>query len=83
MTLTHPTLGRPLLIRAAYGTSIPHLEPSDVAEFLVARLDDEIESQIADLMESAAQSRSLADQLERSIAAEADRIVRNLVGLPS
>jgi len=33
--LTHPTLGRPLLMREAYGMSIPHLDPEDVAAFPV------------------------------------------------
>ena len=35
--LTHPTLGRPLVIRNAYGTSIPHLDPADVSDIPVVR----------------------------------------------
>jgi hypothetical protein len=31
--LTHPEVGRPVLIRAAYGTSIPHLDPSTPSRY--------------------------------------------------
>lgn len=75
VALTHPTHGRPLLIRAAYGTSIPHLDPGDVSSFPVVRLDKATESTIADLSEEAAQFRAAADVLEREIARDAGEII--------
>lgn len=75
VTLTHPTHGRPLLIRAAYGTSIPHLDPGDVADFPVVRLDEAVESAIADLAEASANARAEADALEREVAGDASSII--------
>jgi len=75
VALSHRTLGRPLLIRAAYGTSIPHLDPGDVADFPVVRLAPAEESAIADLAEAAAKARADADALERRIAHEATKIL--------
>lgn len=77
--LTHPTLGRPVLIREAYGTSIPHLDPGDVARFPVVRLDEAIENKIADLAEEAARARAEADEIERGMAAEADEIIEQFI----
>ena len=77
--LTHRTHGRPLLIRMAYGTSIPHLEPSDVADFPVVRLDESEENSIADLMEAAANARSEADAIEREIAKDATAIIDQFI----
>ncbi|WP_194863243.1 hypothetical protein [Myxococcus sp. AB036A] len=73
--LTHPTYGRPLLIRAAYGTSIPHLDPGDVSGFPVARLGEKLEAQIADQAEKAAQALADADALDRELAADAGELI--------
>jgi hypothetical protein len=75
VALTHPTHGRPLLIRSAYGTSIPHLDPVDVADFPVVRLDDAEEMAIADLAESSAKARAEADVLERDVARDAAAVI--------
>jgi hypothetical protein len=75
VALTHPTHGRPLLIRAAYGTSIPHLDPGDVSEFPVVRLDDNIETEIAALAENAAKAQADADLTERAIADDASAMI--------
>lgn len=77
--LTHPQLGRPLLIRAAYGTSIPHLDPNDVAAFPVVRLGEDTENAIADLAEAAARERSRADILERELAREAGELIDRFI----
>jgi hypothetical protein len=79
VALTHRTHGRPLLIRAAYGTSIPHLDPGDVADFPVVRLDKAIETEIADLAEASAMARADADALEREIAKEAGGIIERFM----
>jgi len=73
--LTHPVLGRPLLIREAYGMSIPHLDPNDVAAFPVVRLDEETESKIADLAERAVSEQARAEILERELSEEASAVV--------
>ncbi len=78
-TLTHPTLGRPLLIRAAYGTSIPHLDPNDVAAFPVVRLDAETENAIADLAEASSAARSRADVLERALSRDAGVLIDRFI----
>jgi hypothetical protein len=79
VTLTHHTHGRPLLIRAAYGTSIPHLDPGDVADFPVVRLDGTEEAAIADLAEASARARAEADLLEREIAQDARAIIERFM----
>lgn len=79
VTLTHRTHGRPLLIRAAYGTSIPHLDPGDVADFPVVRLDVSIENQIADLAEAAARDRAEADAIDRKLAHDAGGIIDRFI----
>ncbi len=77
--LTHPKLGRPLLIRAAYGTSIPHLDPGDVSAFPVVRLSAREETAIADLAEESAAERARADVLEREIAADAGKLIERFL----
>lgn len=79
VTMTHRTHGRPLLIRAAYGTSIPHLDPGDVSDFPVVRLDETVESAIADLAEASAQARAAADVLECEIARNAGTIIEHFI----
>lgn len=73
--LGHPKLGRPLVVRYAYGTSIPHLDPSDVATFPVVRLGENLENEIADLMEEAISLRAEADELENSLSTDAEALV--------
>jgi hypothetical protein len=79
VAMTHRTHGRPLLIRAAYGTSIPHLDPNDVMDFPVVRLEEGIESSIADLAEASAKARAEADVLERKIATDAGKILDRFI----
>jgi len=78
-TLTHPTLGRPLLIRAAYGTSIPHLDPGDVSAFPVIRLPTREENVIADFAEESAAERARADALERELADKARDLIAQFI----
>jgi hypothetical protein len=74
-TLGHPRLGRPLVIRYAYGTSIPHLDPGDVASIPIVRFDKSLEDEVADRMEKAVQLRGEADELENAIAERADQLI--------
>jgi type I restriction enzyme S subunit len=73
--LGHPKLGRPLVIRNAYGTSIPHLDPNDVATIPVVRLSKELENEIADLMEQGVALRAEADRLETALGELADHTI--------
>lgn len=79
VALTHPTHGRPLLIRAAYGTSIPHLDPGDVADFPVVRLDASKEAVIADLAEKGAVARAEAEAMERALAVDAGKVIDRFI----
>ena len=80
IALGHPRLGRPLVIRNAYGSSIPHLDPMDVAQIPIVRLGESVEEEIADLTEQAASLRSQADVLENQLADEADWIINQFIG---
>lgn len=73
--LTHPTLGRPLIIRNAYGTSIPHLEPADISTIPVPRLRSEDENEIAERIDEAARLRVEADELEDKVTLSATQVV--------
>ncbi|MHC1481732.1 restriction endonuclease subunit S domain-containing protein [Frateuria aurantia] len=69
--LGHPSLGRPLVIRNAYGTSIPHLDPADVAAIPIVRLGKEREAEIGAKMAHSIMMRATASELERQIAEKA------------
>jgi len=73
--LTHPTLGRPLLLRIAYGMSIPHLDPDDVAAFPIVRLGTRVENTIAELAEASASEQARAEVMERELATDAGSVV--------
>lgn len=71
----HPALGRPLVLRHAYGTSIPHLEPEDLRQVPVPRFAPEVENQIADRVEEAARLSSEADELEDELTRRAEDLI--------
>jgi hypothetical protein len=73
--LSHPTLGRPRVIKSAFGSSVPELGPAEISRLSIPRLEKEAESDIADRMEQAARLRSDADALEDEISSEADDYV--------
>jgi len=73
--LSHPTLGRPLIKSLAFGSSVPELDPADVASFAVVRLPAKEEEAIADLAEAAATAYAEADLTERSMAEKASAII--------
>ena len=62
--LNDPLLGRPYVVRNAYGTSIPHLDSADLQSVKVPRLTSGIEDAIADLMDESVNTSAKADQLE-------------------
>lgn len=62
--LNDPIIGRPSVIRQAFGTSVPELSPIDIKKIRVPRLDASVESTIADLMDKSVSTLSKADRLE-------------------
>jgi hypothetical protein len=79
VALTHPTLGRPRVKALAYGSSIPHIEPTDLSRLRIPRLDSFKEKEIAKLAEKASVMRSDADVLERQIGEQADAILSSFL----
>jgi len=73
--LGHPQLGRPQLVRFAFGSSVPEIAPEDVSTAIVPRLPDRLETEIAELVEQAATARDEADRIEQSLAFDAEQII--------
>jgi hypothetical protein len=64
MALGHPVFGRPLVLRLAFGTEVPEIDPDDLADFPVVRLGSATEDAIADMMERASELRLRANEAE-------------------
>lgn len=75
--LNDPLLGRPYVVRNAYGTSIPHLDSTDLRSVKVPRLAAEAESAIADLMDKSVSTSAKADRLEN----EATKLAQEQIDL--
>ena len=65
--LSHPTLGQPLVISRAFGTSVPELAPEDIERLPIPRLDDAKEAEIAVAAERASVLRYRADTIENAV----------------
>ncbi len=79
--LSHEVYGRPRVVRHASGTSIPHLDPVDIRSVGLPRFSPEIESEIADLAEEAAELNRRADELESAAIARAAVLVDGVAGV--
>lgn len=66
-TLSHPTLGKPLVVSRAFGTSVPELAPEDIEQLEVPRLHRAIEDEIAEAAERASALRCEADARENRV----------------
>ena len=77
--LSHPILGRPLVKALAYGSSIPHIDVSDIAAHKIVRINDGEERAIAELAEASAKARASADLLEQKIAEDAATIIEQFI----
>ena len=71
--LSHPTLGQPLVVSRAYGTSVPELAPEDVRQLPIPRLEQEVEDEIADAAEQASELRRRAYEREEEIVSKLER----------
>ena len=79
--LSHPTLGKPLVVSRAYGTSVPELAPEDVEQLPIPRLDKGLEDQIADSAERASELRVEADRIESLAVTALQAELENVLGL--
>lgn len=79
VVLGHPHLGRPRVLRGAFGSSVPELSPKDIKALSVPRFPTAIEDRIADLMEEASRLRTQADEVEELVAAEAEEQVNRFL----
>lgn len=77
--LGHPALGRVLVQRTAYGSSVPHIDPGDVEEILIPRLAAGQEREIADLAEESSRLNAEAAEVEREIGRRANGIVQSFL----
>ncbi len=77
--LGHPLLGRPQMVRFAFGSSVPEIAAEDVAAVSIPRLGTAIEDRLAEMMEESAKARAEADLLEESIATEAESIIDRFI----
>ena len=79
MALGHSTLGRPLVKSLAYGSSVPHIEPTDLESLEIVRLGEDVETEIATLVEAASDARESADILEHQLGHNADEIIDRFI----
>lgn len=70
--LGHPRLGRPIVTRLAFGSSVPEVAPHDILNIPVPRLQPHVEDEIAELAETASQCRCEADDLEDEVVREVE-----------
>lgn len=80
IALGHPVLGRPLVLREAFGTSIPEIDSESLKDMPIARIGDDLESAIADKAERAAALRTVADKLENAATGYLEAIIACALG---
>ena len=79
VALGHPTLGRPLVLLATFGTSIPHVDPDWLGDVPVIRLGP-LEETIAEKAERAVALRTCADEIENAATAIVEGIISRALG---
>lgn len=77
--LSHPRLGRPRVLRGAFGSSVPELSVLDIQNMTVPRLSATAEDAIADDMEEAATLMAHANSVEDDISERAEKIVQKFL----
>jgi|TARA_R100000789_G_scaffold96710_1_gene98527 type I restriction enzyme S subunit len=77
--LSHPRLGRPRVLRGAFGSSVPELSVLDINNMTVPRLSATAEDAIADDMEEAATLMAHANSVEDDISERAEKIVQKFL----
>lgn len=79
MALGHPTYGRPLVLRWAFGSGVPELAPVDIETIPIVRLGDTAEEQIAEFVERAGELRRQADEMEDDMVRRAEGLVEAIL----
>ena len=64
VALSHPILGRPLIIRNAFGTEVPEIVPDDLARIPIPRISDSAERKIGRLASEATDEWAKAREME-------------------
>lgn len=80
--LSHPTLGQPLVVSQAYGTSVPELAAEDIQRLPIPRLTKQEEDEIADAAEKASELRMRANDEEDEAVAILEGELVDQLGLP-
>ena len=83
MALGHALLGRPLILRLAFGTEVPEIAPEDLSDVPIVRLGKKAEDEIADRVEQTSTLRMDADDEEDALVAKMDGFLEELLGAPS
>jgi len=73
--LGHPRLGRPRVVRFAFGSSVPEIAAGDVLTTPIPRLSPGVEAELAQLMDDSARARDAADELEQALGEEAEVLI--------
>lgn len=74
--LGHPLLGQPMVLSAAFGSSVPEIAPEDLADLPIVRLGAD-EDEIADWVERATALRDEASEIEDAAAELVERAVES------
>lgn len=77
--LSHPKLGRPLVKALPFGSSVPEIDPSELASLEIVRLPSREEEVLADLAEESASLRATADEKERALSADAAVLIDRFI----
>ncbi len=80
MALGHPSVGRPLVLRCAFGTEVPEIDAGELTAFPVARLAAAQENAIADRVERASLLRMKADEKETEAVARLEERIEEKLG---
>ena len=71
----HPELGRPRVVKFAFGSSVPEIPAIDVLTTVIPRFNKATEDLLADLMEASAVARDTADAMEQSLGDSAEKLI--------
>ncbi|MDR0593438.1 MAG: hypothetical protein LBG60_09360 [Bifidobacteriaceae bacterium] len=78
--LSNETYGRLLVVRHAFGTTVPHLDPVDIRAVPVPRFSRDREAEVADSSEQAFAKSAEADRLENLATRQAAEAIQALLG---
>jgi hypothetical protein len=83
MALGHPSIGRPLILRWAFGSGVPEISPEDILDVPIVRLARRDEDEIATMVERASELRLLADRIENEAILELEtHVAKSVLRVP-